>query len=1374
MKRIFLLSIILLIAISAAAFAEFPETVNIVYGDRLTYEGNPGYYFFRFAPEPFDPMNWRAGHVYRYVDNGTGEVGFCLHLQRGSPSGPMTRENFYAHTPRAILQRLELAVAIGYYDKLPGYTDEDLSYIFTQRYIWEHLPILYYGTNPNFVGTRGESILSWRYLDMGVNSTFNDMYRQWEALLDARIEESMKTPSFSVTQIQLKVGESMALTDTNGRLGDYEVKSISEGLSASIDGQTLTVIGHSAVSGGEIILGHRSFERGVSFVYESTLPSVQDLGFFRVSTELEVKLLAEVEEEEGDILLRKVNESGEGIEGAVFGVFSDSSLSEKVSEITTNASGEARITLKKGMYYVKELMIPAPYILSDEVFSAQVEAGSTTQIEVVNLRAQGRILLSKIDAESGDPLPGAVFSLMQGSRLIETLSSGADGTVQSSLLPLGEYQLSEAQAPLGYIASAPIDITLEYVDVYTPVVEESLRVENERITKGLEIEKRSILSWDIPLGGAEFELVHLESAYPSSSYEIGEIVATLQSGDDGSITLPAVEPGRYGLRETTPPVGYERSPQGIEFVLERSGDWKQLSGNGEMLYDAYADEIDKLILLLQLQGSEQEPFTPESFEEDAFVFYNAPILSRIQLSKHTEESEEMQSGQRRPEEGIVFRLENASGDEVDRFTTGAGGYATSGLLPIGKYRLIQENTQPGYAAIPAMDIVLGESVLTLRLENAPLLSQLRIEKIDARSGERIAQAGIRFQLFEVQEGGEPIAMEIRYPSPRTLTEFETDESGSVTLPQKLIERSYWLEEIEGPEGYFLDPEAGRIEIHVTGETTVIVAENIPQLGILELEKYGEQFSGWEEINVEGYTVHVPIFEERYLSGAAFELRKNGEIIHEFTTGEGITRIEELELGEYTLEEMRAPSGYLRDETIYTLVFTPQEPHQRFHLQAKSMQNVRQSAKFTFSKTMESSPALQEAALEDVLFGLYNREELSGAAPGTLMGISRVNAEGEGSFQVLLEGAYYLKELATHEAYILSEEEIEAEFIFSPEEGEQRLVTMEAGENQLKRTFLRIVKVESGEDTPLAGAQFVIETDRDGERIHLGEGITDEKGEFLWEFTYGTYFIREINAPGGYRLNPQEKEIIIASQEDAQLTWENEPTRLLLRKIDARSKEGLQAGFALYFEDSPVTLLKAGDHYRPHPEGEHEITTDAQGLVKILGLPMGEYRLVEISTPPGYVTGKAVLFEMEEETEVFIENERTQLSIEKTDEESGEGLRAGFSITQGGQTIRFVKVGDIYMPGEGEEVIYTDEKGHLSIEKLPVGEYLLCEVAPPQGYQPSEDLPFVMEAKLRLNVLNRELPKLPDTGGRPETLLRTASIFLLGGVLLFLRRSKKRL
>ena len=112
------------------------------------------------------------------------------------------------------------------------------------------------------------------------------------------------------------------------------------------------------------------------------------------------------------------------LEGAVYGVYSDSTCTTEVGRMTTDASGKASITLELGTYYIKEIKASKGYLLDTTVYTKTL---------------------------SGTFKKDAVYTVYSGSTAVGELKCDATTGVSNTLsLAPGTYRLQEKTAATGY------------------------------------------------------------------------------------------------------------------------------------------------------------------------------------------------------------------------------------------------------------------------------------------------------------------------------------------------------------------------------------------------------------------------------------------------------------------------------------------------------------------------------------------------------------------------------------------------------------------------------------------------------------------------------------------------------------------------------------------------------------------------------------------------------------------------------------------------------------------------------------------------------------------------------------------------------------
>lgn len=101
-------------------------------------------------------------------------------------------------------------------------------------------------------------------------------------------------------------------------------------------------------------------------------------------------------EKTAEISFTKVNEDGDTLRGAIFGLYSDADCSKKIEQVKSSAVGVVKFkTNRAGTYYIKEISAPDNYVLSDEVYTVTIKNGvvkiidsnSNEVTQIVNERA---------------------------------------------------------------------------------------------------------------------------------------------------------------------------------------------------------------------------------------------------------------------------------------------------------------------------------------------------------------------------------------------------------------------------------------------------------------------------------------------------------------------------------------------------------------------------------------------------------------------------------------------------------------------------------------------------------------------------------------------------------------------------------------------------------------------------------------------------------------------------------------------------------------------------------------------------------------------------------------------------------------------------
>lgn len=607
---------------------------------------------------------------------------------------------------------------------------------------------------------------------------------------------------------------------------------------------------------------------------------------------------------ETGIVIQKVDsKTAEPLAGAQFEI---SELNGGIiNTYTTDSTGLLHTeALKPGKYVVKELKAPEGYMIDDASQIVDVVAGKATTLRISNTKMAG-VEIKKVDADSREPLEGAVFELCDslGKKICE-MTTDVTGYAFSGALEAGEYILKEIKAPTDYV----IDETSKTVKV-TGNAPTKITLTNHK-KAALQIWKMDEATGDM-LAGAKFSIMTAN----------GKQVTTVETGKDGIAVVPTLNPGTYLVTETKAPVGYhlDAAPQTvtvgthnpavlkfydkplaalrIQKIDAKTGEslsgavFKITKENGDYVGE-YTTELDGLINIPTIDPGRYvltETKAPEGYIVDntvrtvevktgtpSVITIENDRTSGIQIRKVV-----TQTGD--PLKGVTFKIKTAEGQLVGNFTTDNAGLIFVSLNP-GEY-VVQETSAPeGYVVDtkPQYVTVKANEPTVLEISNDKLTT-VRIHKVDAETGEGIY--GVTFEIKDAKNN--------------YIGSYKTDDQGYIDLSAVLPDGRYVITETKTADGYVLDKIPRTVKI-TSAEPTEITWENARQKGQVKIVKYAADDNA-----------SLNITKNSRLAGAEFTIStENGKVIDTVTTnanGEAYTNA--LDLGSYLVQETKAPEGF---------------------------------------------------------------------------------------------------------------------------------------------------------------------------------------------------------------------------------------------------------------------------------------------------------------------------------------------------------------------------------------------------------------------------------------------------------------------------------
>lgn len=620
------------------------------------------------------------------------------------------------------------------------------------------------------------------------------------------------------------------------------------------------------------------------------------------------------------------------------------------------------------------------------------------------------------DGNSCYSLAGAVYGVYSGNDKIAELTTNSNGYAWVGNIPAGNYVVREITAPKGYA----LDVTGHNVTV-TSGQTSTVRVTDLPQSDPVWIFLGKIdeeTTENMPQGSASLENAEFTVKYYNGFYD----------------TDPAeqgVDPVRTWVMRTD-----EEGFSALDDAYKVSGDDFYHMSNGDVtlplgtitIQETKAPEgylLNDEIFIRQITTAG----TAESVDT-----YNAPTIPEdvirgdIQIVKYGEnnaETDDSSADIKRPLEGVKFHLTSKTTQEVYTIITDEQGIASTtqlrdednerGGLPFDTYIVTEESPYPEYDEVAPFEVTIDTEGKTLYyiLRNDTVDAPIRVEKIDETTGKVIPAAGAQFQILDSEKN--VISMTVsHYPSLVEIDTFETDASGSFTLPEKLEYGTYYLREVQAPEGYLLGGEDIKFvvdqEYQWDNPLTVQYAD-APAMGRIEIVKTdaetGDALEGAEFSITAAEDIVTPDGTVRAVAGDVVDTAVTDE--------DGIAVTDSLYLGKYEVRETKTlPGYYLPTDKVWEVELVYQDQNTEIVTETLEVENIHPEIGTTAKD--QDTGTNQGIAKEQTT--IIDTVEYTNVNPGT---------------EYTIKGVLMNKE--TGEPLLVNGEQITAEKTFTPETSE---------------------------------------------------------------------------------------------------------------------------------------------------------------------------------------------------------------------------------------------------------------------------------------------------------------------------------------------------
>ena len=1059
--------------------------------------------------------------------------------------------------------------------------------------------------------------------------------------------------------------------------------------------------------------------------------------------------------------------------------------------LTTGEDGSATLdNLNIGTYVVTETQAPDKLICTGESKTVTLSAAgeneevSFSTVTFTNDRQKAAVSLVKQDGETRQPLAGAVFGMYAGNdivsadgnvivrkdTLIEKVATGTDGKAgYTADLPVNNsYYIKELQAPQMYVlnTSDVYSFAFNYAGDKEKKVEFTHTFTDERVRVNIHLTKEDSetgknAQGDATLEGAVYGLYAREAiGYPDGSsgvlYPKDAQIATLTTDKSGNASVSGLYPGKYYVKEITPPAGYVLDEE--EHDVEGSYEGDQVK------------EIDCTITVAE--NVKKQPFqlikAANNGKTDADLLKGAGFSAYLVSSLSTKEDGSYDFANAVP---VVL-----TEDGKTEIFTDEKGYACTIPLPYGTYVVRETTTPHNFKPVADFTVIISENKSEPQvwrvLLDGEFSAKLKIIKQDDETKKPVLVANTELKIYDLDEG-KYVEQTTTYPSTVTHKSYFTDENGYLILPSALKCGNYRIEEVMAPDGYTQNTNYVEIKVDsntayqmdsTTGDAIItVVYENHPAKGKLIIHKSGETLKSfkkdfaYEETSLSGTEFAVFAAEDIYTPDHQVDEQGNRVVIYakdtlirKVTTDEkGEAVLTDLPLGTYLVKETKAPTGFVLNSESKEITFLYKDQDTPVVEETVEFSNKRQKVDLKVVK----EDGENGKKLEGAEFGIYNKNDiLSGdkviVKADTLL--QKVMSDKNGLAQFTLDlplGKYYVKELQAPEGYVSSDEIIEFDASY---QGQDVKVVKLSATKKNQPTTVEITKADVTTGVELDGASLLI-LNKKGEVVDSWTSVKDKPHVIKGLKVGETYNLREQIAPYGYLRTTDITFQISDTAEVQKVRMEDEVpiARLLVNKkgefLDdvtlLDNAKGVVEHFFSYVTGSLTDVsfnvyaaedIRAADgvseNYYTKDQLVGTITTDGTGIAELDNLPLGKYYIVEKETSYGYVLDDEPryvdLTYRDQDTPVVTysadwqnRRQKVQVNVLKKEKDSDKvlsgaifGLFAAEDITSAGGKVLIEKDTII-------ELKTTDESGWLHfIADLPIrAKYYLKEIYAPDGY-----------------------------------------------------------
>ena len=1014
---------------------------------------------------------------------------------------------------------------------------------------------------------------------------------------------------------------------------------------------------------------------------------------------------------------------------AKYGVYTDKACKNKVGEITIGKDGTGSIQLPEKQYYVKEISAPTGYSISEEVFALKADEN----IFVTEDFTRGTIKVNKT-AEDGI-VSGREFKVTGNDGSSYTKKTNANGVAEFNGLKVYNtstgkaitYTVSEINVDTRYEVPKAQNVTLTSGDVDLTV---NVKFNNQLKTGSIKINKQSE---DNQNGDREFTITGNGKTY------------TIKTGSDGVAILSDI------------PVYNSRNEKIVYTISEK---------NVPIRYVVPADQTATLTA---------DATTTKTFKN---------ILKKFTVEVKKQDSKTASAQGNGTLAGAVYGLYK-DGELVDTYTTDENGYFKTKEYVCGNYTVQEISPSEGYLLDETVYPV-GAETENYSIEHNPISMTVTEDVVkgniaiikhsdDGSTQIETPEVGAEFEVYLKSSGSYANAVE-------TERDYLTCDENGFAQTKDMPYGIYTVHQTKGWEGteFIADFD---VNISENGQTYRYLINNAEFKSYVKVVKVDSETgkiipyegAGFEIYNADGEKIAMTY---SYPTPTAIDVF--------YTNSEGyLITPEVLPYGEYSLVEVQAPYGYALDKTpvAFSVSSENAEKENSLTIVKVEKQNTAQKGKISVHKTGDIftsvttassayknengemivnpttyTPMFADGDLSGAVFQVIAVEDIV-TPDGTTRAYARdvvseitTDKNGYAETEPLYLGKYEIREIKAPEGYVLNNEPKDVELTYAGQEFEVRDTVNTAFENEYQSVRISLSKVMESDElfgiygkdcyTSIRFGLFAAEdiTAADGSAIPadglLSEVSLDEDmaAKFDVQIPFGRYYVKEISTDEHYVLNGEKylvnfeymgQDIQNVDIDCGQFVNLLKRGRIEGHKTDDKSEPLENAVFGLFTADcvkfSRDTAIMTA-------------ASDENGCFEFTDVPFGQYIVREIESPRGYIlSDKEYAVSIAEDGEVIeitAENKPITVEISKRDVYGNELVGAEMVLENA--------------DGETVDKWTSDGTNHI-VSKLGAGEYVLKEIAAPDGYIIATDIKFNVDVYGNVTVENVDSTAVSDNG-----------------------------